>query len=163
MWISWFEHGFCCLNMASGPFKNSFKQPCSYDFMQERYFNPSPSEPRYTPAGMKRWYNVAPTSMQRHYVVLMSWARWDCLCNSVDPDNLAFEEANWSSLFVVMYVNLYQKPGLSKIDWLEITCGCGILIYSAWQGELTHLMHFPSFFTREITFVTIYLFFLFVS
>ena len=48
------------------------------------------------------------------------------LANSVDP-----EEANWSgsALFVIKYVNFYQKP-----DWLEIRSGSGILIYSAWQG-----------------------------
>ena len=38
------------------------------------------------------------------------------LANSVDPDQLASEEANWSGsvLFVIKYVNFYQKPG-SKI------------------------------------------------
>ena len=32
------------------------------------------------------------------------------LANSVDPDQLASEEANWSgsALFVIQYVNLYQ-------------------------------------------------------
>ena len=65
--------------------------------------NPCPAEPRYTlPA------------------------------NSVDPDQLASEEANWSgsALFVIKYVNLYQKPGSSNL----IGSGRGILIYSAWQG-----------------------------
>ena len=53
------------------------------------------------------------------------------LANSVDPDQLASEEANWSgsALFVIKYVNFYQKS-----DWLEIRSGCGILIYSALQG-----------------------------
>ena len=40
--------------------------------------------------------------------------------NSVDPDQLASEEANWSgsALFVTKYVNLYQQPGSSNlIDW----------------------------------------------
>ena len=33
------------------------------------------------------------------------------LANSVDPDQLASEEANWSwsALFVIKYVNFYQK------------------------------------------------------
>ena len=33
------------------------------------------------------------------------------LANSVDPDQLAFEEANWSgsALFVIKYVNFYKK------------------------------------------------------
>ena len=36
------------------------------------------------------------------------------LANSVDPDQLA--EANWSAsaLFVIIYVNFYQKPGSSN-------------------------------------------------
>ena len=47
-----------------------------------------------------------------------------CLANSVDPDQLASEEANWSgsALFAIKYVNLYQQFGLSNlIGWkLEI-------------------------------------------
>ena len=53
------------------------------------------------------------------------------LANSVDLDQLASEDANWSgsALFVIKYVNFYQKS-----DWLEIRSGHGLLIYSAWQG-----------------------------
>ena len=42
------------------------------------------------------------------------------LANSVDPDQLASSEANWSgsALFVIKYVNFYQKPGSSNlIGW----------------------------------------------
>ena len=43
---------------------------------------------------------------------------------TVDPDQLASEEANWfgSTLFVNKYVNLYQQPGSSNlIGWkLEV-------------------------------------------
>ena len=53
---------------------------------------------------------------------------------TVDPDQLASKEANWSgsALFVIKYVNLYQQSGLSNlIGWqLEM----GVAIYSAWQG-----------------------------
>ena len=46
------------------------------------------------------------------------------LANSVDPDQLASEEANWSrsALFVIKYVNFYQKSGSSNmIGWkLEV-------------------------------------------
>ena len=46
-----------------------------------------------------------------------------CLC-SVDPDQLASEEANWygPALFAIQYLNLYQQPGSSKlISWkLEV-------------------------------------------
>ena len=47
-----------------------------------------------------------------------------CFANSVDPDQLASEEANWSgsALFVIKFVNLYQEPGSSNlIGWnLEV-------------------------------------------
>ena len=46
------------------------------------------------------------------------------LANSVDPDQLASEEANWSgsALFDIKYVNFYQKLGSSNlIGWkLEV-------------------------------------------
>ena len=46
------------------------------------------------------------------------------LANSVGPGQLASEEANWSgsALFVIKYVNFYQKPGSSNlIGWkLEV-------------------------------------------
>ena len=48
---------------------------------------------------------------------------WPVLANSVDPDQLASSEVNWSgsTLFVIKYVKFYQKPGSS--DWLEIRSG----------------------------------------
>ena len=46
------------------------------------------------------------------------------LANSVDPDQLASEDANWSGsvLLVIKYVNFCQKPGPSNlIGWkLEV-------------------------------------------
>ena len=46
------------------------------------------------------------------------------LANSVDPDQLASEEANRSesAMFVIKYVNFFQKPGSSNlIGWkLEV-------------------------------------------
>ena len=37
--------------------------------------------------------------------------------NSVDPDQLASEEANWSgsALFAIEYVNYYQQSGSSNL------------------------------------------------
>ena len=39
------------------------------------------------------------------------------LANSVDPDQMASEEANWSgsALFVIKYVNFYHKLGSSNL------------------------------------------------
>ena len=42
------------------------------------------------------------------------------LANSVDPDQLASSEANWSgsALFAIKYANLYQQSGSSNlIGW----------------------------------------------
>ena len=49
---------------------------------------------------------------------------YSAFANSVDPDQLASEEANWSgsALFVIQYVHLYQQPESSSlIGWkLEV-------------------------------------------
>ena len=52
------------------------------------------------------------------------------LANSVDPDQFASEEANWSgsALFVNMWI--YIK-NLDQVIWLA---GRDSLIYSAWEG-----------------------------
>ena len=50
----------------------------------------------------------------RKYISLLTLLLLNTTClvlaNSVDPDQLASEEANWSetTLFVIQYVNLYQ-------------------------------------------------------
>ena len=77
------------------------------------------------------------------------------LANSVDPDQLASSEANWSGFFrsrssedpdqLASDLDLHclslntvceflSKTRIKKFDWLEIRSGCGILIYSPWQG-----------------------------
>ena len=47
------------------------------------------------------------------------------LANSVDPAQLASEEAIWSgsALFVIKYVNLYQKPGSSNLMGWKLKVG----------------------------------------
>ena len=52
---------------------------------------------------------------------LSCWTRiYPAFANSVDPDQLASEEANWSgsTLFAIQYVNLYQQSESSHlIGW----------------------------------------------
>ena len=45
--------------------------------------------------------------------------------NSVDPDQLASSEANWSesALFAIKYVNLYQQTGSSSLSGLKLEVG----------------------------------------
>ena len=47
------------------------------------------------------------------------------LANSVDPDQLASSEANWSgsALFVIKYVNFNQKPGSSNLIGWKLKVG----------------------------------------
>ena len=47
------------------------------------------------------------------------------LANSVDPDQLASEEANWSAsaLFVIKYMNFHQKPVPSNLIGWKIEVG----------------------------------------
>ena len=42
---------------------------------------------------------------------------YPAFANSVDPDQLASEEANWSgsALFAISYANLQQQSGLSNL------------------------------------------------
>ena len=46
-------------------------------------------------------------------MVLLNLIICPASANSLDPDQLASEEANWSGsvLFVIKYVNLYQQEG----------------------------------------------------
>ena len=60
-------------------------------------------------------------------LTLSCWTRiYLVFANSVDPDQLASVEANWSgsALLVINYENLYQQPGSSTrnlIGWkLEV-------------------------------------------
>ena len=69
--------------------------------------------------------------------LLLLHTTYPVLPNSVDPDQLASEDANWSgsALFVIKHVNLYKQPGSSNLIGrkLDVGVACGILIYSAWQ------------------------------
>ena len=47
------------------------------------------------------------------------------LANSVEPDQLASSEANWSgsALFAIQYVNLYQQSGSSNLTGWKVEVG----------------------------------------
>ena len=63
--------------------------------------------------------------METQFLFMVVWSCWTRICpvfekNSVDPDQLASSEANWSgsTLFAIQYVNLYQQPGSrNPIGW----------------------------------------------
>ena len=65
--------------------------------------------------------------------------------NSVDPDQLASEEANWSgfALFAILYVNCYQQSGSRNLNLIGWQLEVGVAIYSAWQ-VLSSLLSFIS-------------------
>ena len=54
--------------------------------------------------------------------------------DSVDPDQLASEEANWSgsALFAIQYVNLYQQSGSRNLIGWQLQVG--MVSYLAWRG-----------------------------
>ena len=56
---------------------------------------------------------------------------------------MPYEEANWSgsALFVIKYVNFYQKSGSSNLIGWKLEVGV-VLIYSAWQGLNCRLLLF---------------------
>ena len=68
------------------------------------------------------------------------WSFWTRICpvfaNSVDPDQLASSEANWSgsTLSGSQFVKFVSTTWIKQSDWLKMRSWCGILIYSAWQG-----------------------------
>ena len=54
------------------------------------------------------------------------WTRiYPAFANSVDPDQLASVEANWSgsALFAIQYLNLYQQPGSSHLIGWKLEMG----------------------------------------
>ena len=57
---------------------------------------------------------------------LSCWTRiYSAFANSVDPDQLASEEANWSgsAVFAIKYVNLYQQPWSSNLIGWKLEMG----------------------------------------
>ena len=48
-----------------------------------------------------------------------------CFSNSVDPGQLASEEANWSgsALFAIQYLISYQQPGSSNLTGWKLEVG----------------------------------------
>ena len=54
------------------------------------------------------------------------WTRiYPAFENSVDPDQLASGEANWSgsALFAIKYVNFYQQSGSSNLTGWKLEVG----------------------------------------
>ena len=60
-----------------------------------------------------------------HLTLLLLNMSCPVLANSVDPDQLDSEEANWSGSapFVIKYVNFYQNPGSSNLIGWKLEAG----------------------------------------
>ena len=58
-------------------------------------------------------------------LVLLNPVSYPAFANSVDPDQLASEEANWSgsALFAIKFVNLHQQSGSSNLTGWELEVG----------------------------------------
>ena len=63
------------------------------------------------------------------YLILKPLSCWTwtyaAFANSVDPDQLASEEANWSgsAMFAIQYMNLYQQPWSSNLIGWKLDMG----------------------------------------
>ena len=57
--------------------------------------------------------------------VLLLNTTYPVLANSIDPDQLTSEEDNWSgsALFVIKYVNFFQKSGSSNLIGWQLEVG----------------------------------------
>ena len=66
-----------------------------------------------------------PLDHTRYLTLLLLNTTCPILANSVDPGQLAYLEANWSgsALFVIKYVNFYQKPGSSNLTGWKLEVG----------------------------------------
>ena len=67
---------------------------------------------------------------------------YSAFANSVDPYQLASEEANWSGsvLFAIRYESI-SAIWIKGSDWLTIRSGHDILNFSAWQGLIRPFGH----------------------
>ena len=64
--------------------------------------------------------------LNKIHLTLSCWTRiYPTFANSVDPDQLVSEEANWSgsTLFVIQYVNLYQQSGSNNLIGWQLEVG----------------------------------------
>ena len=60
-----------------------------------------------------------------HLTLVLLNLNMPAFANSVDPDQLASSEANWSgsALFVIKYVTLYQQSGSSSLIGWQLEVG----------------------------------------
>ena len=69
--------------------------------------------------------NLTRSTLLFNLTILLLNTTCPVLANSVDTDQLASSEANWSgsALFVINYVNFYQKPGSAGLGG---SVGCAV-------------------------------------
>ena len=69
---------------------------------------------------------------------LSCWTQiYPVFANSVDPDQLSSEEANWSgsALFATKYVNLYQQPWSNNLIGWKFKVGVASYFIQQGKGE----------------------------
>ena len=70
--------------------------------------------------------------------VLLSPDICPAFANSTDPDQLASEtdlDLHWVCTCCHPVCEFVSTTWIKLSDWLTIKSGCGILIYSVWQGK----------------------------
>ena len=74
---------------------------------------------------------------------------WLC---SVDPDQLAFSEVNWSgsALFVIQKVNLYHQPGSSNLAGWQLDVGRHLNLFNMARVKTWHINPYPVAFASDL-------------
>ena len=80
--------------------------------------------------------------MQTLLTLLLLNTTCPVLANSVDPDQLASEGANWSgsAQFVIKYANFYQKPGSNNVISWKLEVGVAPLLIQQGKGYSARLI-----------------------
>ena len=67
--------------------------------------------------------------IQMNMLLTLGLRIYPAFANSVDPDQLASKEANWSgsALFVIKYLNLYEQLGSSYLNGWKLEVGVASL------------------------------------
>ena len=130
IWDEWFSflHEICCGYSLEAPLWGASNEYPQQVFMEKKIRN-------MNTFWLKKHLTCIQTSlfnyMWLHLKLTLTLLKTTCpvLANSVDPDQLASEEANWSgsALFVIKYVNFYQKPGSSNLIGWKIEVGVASL------------------------------------
>ena len=132
--ITWINYDICVINSKTWVQKIKGQYMNRSTFWGIKYMNGSVfSKARYmNGVGFEILARTPIPKLPLSYPPPPPPPRDSVITNSVDPDQLASEEANWSgsALFVIKYVNFYQKPGSSNLIGWKSEVGVAFNLFS---------------------------------